>query len=262
MLCTLLVASAALPLLEISAQEVKTQPAAKRQILAVGGGGLGKAGTTPPIMKYFLELTGKPKPRVCYMPTAVGDQQTAIDRWYAVMKTMDCEPHHQKVFIASGKTKSFEEELLKADAIYVGGGNTLNMVAIWKAQGIDKILRKAWEKGTVLGGESAGSICWFEYGSTDSRPAELSHMECLGFLKGSNCPHYDGEKKRRPSFQDWIQTGQIKEGIACDNGVAAHFVDDKLFKVVSTRPNAKAYVVKRGGDKVVEEALQPEMLTK
>jgi peptidase E len=257
MMATLLImAWLPLGLAQLDGQETKKEspPAVKRQILAIGGGG-GKA-----MMTYFLGLTGKKTPRVCFMPTATGDPKASIDKWYEQMKAYDCEPRHQKMFIASGQVKSFEDELLKADAIYVGGGNTLNMIAIWKAQGVDKILRKAWEKGTVLGGASAGSICWFEQGSTDSRPGELTPMDCLGFLSGSNAPHYDGEKKRRPLYQEWVKKGEIKEGIGADNGVALHYVDDKLFKVVTTRAKATAYRVTRVGDKAVEEPLKAELL--
>jgi dipeptidase E len=233
------------------------QPAVKRQILAIGGGG-GQG-----MMKYFLAMTGKKTPRVCYMATATGDPKASMEKWVESMKkSHDCDPRIQRMFVSSDQLQSFEDELLAADAIYVGGGNTLNMIAIWKAQGVDKILRKAWEKGTVLGGGSAGSICWFEQGSTDSRPGTLTPMDCLGFLKGSNVPHYDGEKQRRPLFQDWVKKGEIMEGLAADNGVGLHYVDDKLFKIVSTRANANAYRVTRTGDKVFEEVLKAEMLPK
>jgi len=243
--------------LDASQTQAQAQPAAKRQILAIGGGG----GT--PMMKYFLSLTGKKTPRVCYMATATGDPQASMEKWVANMKAnYDCDPHMQRMFVKSGDLKSFEDELLAADAIYVGGGNTLNMIAVWKAQGVDKILRKAWEKGTVLGGGSAGSICWFEQGSTDSRPGKLTPMDCLGFLKGSNCPHYDGEKQRRPLFQDWVKKGEIMEGLAADNAVGLHFVNDKLHKVVTSNAKSAAYRVTRVGDKVVEEKLQAELLPK
>jgi dipeptidase E len=233
------------------------QPAIKKQILAIGGGG-GQG-----MMKYFLEMTGKKKPRVCYMATATGDPKAAMEKWVENMKkNHDCDPHIQRMFVSSGDVNSFEDELLAADAIYVGGGNTLNMIAVWRAQGVDKILRKAYEKGTVLGGGSAGSICWFEQGSTDSRPAKLTPMDCLGFLKGSNVPHYDGEKQRRPLFQDWVKKGEIMEGIAADNAVGLHFVDDKLYKIVTTKASAHAYRVTRNGDGVTEEVLNAELLPK
>jgi len=247
---------------EATVQPAKTQPSAKRQILAFGGVGLEKAGTAPTLMKYFLELAGKKTPRVCFMPSGTGDAKGEITRWNDVMKTYDCQPKVQKVYIASPSTKSFEAELLQADAIYIGGGNAVNMLAIWKVQGIDKIIRQAYDRGIVLGGEGAGSICWFEQGLTDSRPGKLSIMDCLGFLKGSNCPDYDTDKSRRPLYQDWIKKGEIKDGIAADAGVALHFVDEKLVKVVGVKANAKAYRISRTGDKAMEEALPLELLAK
>ncbi len=241
---------------EASQDKAAEQPAVKRQILAIGGGG------GQPMMKYFLSLTGKKTPRVCHMATATGDPKASMEKWLQSMKAYDCDPHLQRMFISSGDLKSFEDELLAADAIYVGGGNTLNMIAIWQAQGVDKILRKAYEKGCVLGGGSAGSICWFEQGSTDSRPATLTPMDCLGFLPGSNVPHYDGEKQRRPLFQDWVKKGLIKEGIAADNAVGLHYVDDKLFKIVTAKAGSAAYRVTRNGEQVVEEKLAAELLPK
>jgi peptidase E len=243
--------------LEGSQEKASEPPAVKRQILAIGGGG------GPAMMKYFLQMTGKAKPRVCYMDTAMGDRKAAMEKWVEnTKKAHDCDPHIQRMFISSGDLNSFEDELLAADAIFVGGGNTLNMIAIWKAQGVDKILRKAWEKGTVLGGGSAGSICWFEQGSTDSRPLQLTPMDCLGFLKGSNVPHYDGEKQRRPSYHEWVKNGEIKEGIAADNAVGLHFVNDDLYKVVTSKATAAAYRVMRTADGVVEEKLKAELLPK
>jgi dipeptidase E len=238
-------------------ERAKETPAVKRQILAIGGGG-GQA-----MMKYFLAMTGKPKPRVCYMATATGDPKASMEKWVESMKKAhDCEPRIQRMFVSSGELNSFEDELLAADAIFVGGGNTLNMIAIWKAHGVDKILRKAWEKGTVLGGGSAGSICWFEQGSTDSRPVKLTAMDCLGFLKGSNVPHYDAEKQRRPLYQEWVANGEIVSGIAADNAVALHYVNDDLYKVVTTRESSKAYRVTRTPDGMIEEPLAAELLPK
>ncbi len=260
----LLLATALLGLsaLEAAQQPEKTQPPVKRQILAVGGGGLEKSGTKPVLMKYFIEMTGKPKPRVCFMPSASGDSKSDITRWNTVMKDFDCQPRLQKIYITSPGTKSFETEILEADAIYVGNGNALNMLAMWKAHGLDKLLRKAYDRGIVLGGEGAGSICWFEQGSTDSRPGKLSVMDCLGFLTGSNCTDYDGNKDCRPLYQDWIKSGQIKPGLAADNGVGLHFVDDKLLKVVSSTDKAKAYRVNREDGKIAETTLDTELLAK
>ena len=145
-----------------------------RKILIAGGG----FGTT--FIKYMAELTGKERPRLCYLPTASADRESGQLRWYQNCATLNVEPHVQTSFIASyGMEQTWEEVLLSMDGIVVSGGNTLNQQAIWKAQGIDEALRKAWDQGIVLGGASAGSLCWFEEGTTDSRPKELTKVECL-----------------------------------------------------------------------------------
>jgi dipeptidase E len=260
--CVFLLVAMPLPSTRATLHSEITKPDAKRQIFALGGGGLEKTNGVPLLMKYFLGLTGKEKPRVCFMPSASGDSAADINRWNEVMKGLECQPRVQKVYIASPKVKSFETELFQADAIYIGGGNGLNMLAMWKAQGIDKILRQAYDRGIVLGGEGAGAICWFEQGSSDSRPAKLTVLDCLGFLKGSNCPDYGGHKDRRPLYQEWITKGEIKEGLALDSGVGLHFVDEKLLKAITTNAQAKAYQVTRDGDKAFETTLKAELLVK
>src|SRR5205814_9089600 len=182
-------------------------------------------------------LTGRPRPRICYLPTACGDSPEAIISFYRNCAPLAVEPFVQASFIESmSQTQSWEEVFLSADAIVASGGNTLNQQAIWKAQGIDTILRQAWDRGIVLGGASAGSLCWFEEGTTDSRPKELSTVKCLGFLRGSHCPHYDREPVRRPLYQKLIGSGEMKPGYACDNDAGIYFEDNDVKRVVSTRP--------------------------
>ncbi len=138
--------------------------------------------------------------------------------------------------------------LLGQDIVYVGGGNTRNMLVLWHEWGLDVILREAWEKGTILCGISAGSVCWFEQGLSDSVAAgELRPLICLGFLQGSNCPHYDGEPLRRPHYQRCVSEGSMIGGYATDDWVGLHFVGSKLHQVVSPKPNANAYEVSRNG---------------
>jgi peptidase E len=146
------------------------------------------------------------------------------------------------------------------DAIVVSGGNTLNMMAIWKAQGIDRILFDAWNKGIVLSGGSAGSLCWFEEGTTDSRPKELSKIECLGFIKGSHSPHYDAEKQRRPTYHKLISEGSLKPGYAIDNNAAIYFEDNKVKNVVSTRKGSSAYYVESNNGRIIEAILKPDII--
>lgn len=226
-----------------------------RKILIAGGG----FGTT--FIKYMAELTGKERPRLCYLPTASADRESGQIRWYQNCATLNVEPHVQTSFIASYRMEqSWEEALLSMDGIVVSGGNTLNQQAIWRAQGIDEVLHEAWDQGIVLGGSSAGSLCWFEEGTTDSRPKELTKIECLGFLKGSHSPHYDGEEQRRPTYQALIKSGEMKPGYACDNDAGIYFVDNEVERVVHTREDAKVYYVSIVGDEVVERELPAEMI--
>lgn len=142
----------------------------------------------------------------------------------------------------------------------LGGGNTKNLLAIWKDWGLDLIFREAWEQGVVLAGISAGSLCWFEEGVTDSFGDGLDQIKCFGFLKGSNCPHYNGELDRRPSYHKLISTRQLQSGIAVDDGVGLHFIDLDINKIVSSRPNGKAYKVDYLDNQIIEEALHVEYL--
>ena len=157
---------------------------------------------------------------------------------------LDVEPSVQLSFIESlSQKRGWDEVMLVVDGIVASGGNTLNQQAIWQAQGIDTVLRQAWDQGVVLGGASAGSLCWFEEGTTDSRPKELSIVKCLGLLKGSHRPHYDAEPGRRPLYQKLIGSGQMQPGYACDNDAGIYFEDNTVKRVVSARDGAKCYYV-------------------
>jgi peptidase E len=149
-----------------------------------------------------------------------------------------------------------EDFVLGHDIVYVGGGNTRSMLALWREWKIDVYLRAAWEKGTVLAGISAGSICWFEEGLSDFLPGELNRLECLGFLPGSNCPHYDGEADRRPAYHRLILSGEMSAGVAAEDDVALHYVDTKLQSAVTARPGARAYSVRKAGEIIEEETLE------
>jgi len=212
-------------------------------------------------IKYMAGLTGKEKPRLCFLPTAAADDPRVAIYWYRMCADLDVIPYVQNMFITSYYMKeSFDEVLLSMDGIFVGGGNTLNMLAIWKAQGIDKILFKAWEKGIVLSGGSAGSLCWFEEGTTDSRPKELTKIECLGFLDGSHSPHYDSEKERRPRYHKLIRSGELKPGYAVDNNAAILFIDKKVEKVIASNKRSNAYYVDLVNGEIKEEILKPDII--
>jgi dipeptidase E len=230
-------------------------PGTKRRILIAGGG------FETAFIRYMATLTGKPRPRLCYLPTASADSASGIINWYRYCAPLNVEAHVQESFIASSRqTRGWDEVLLSMDGIVCSGGNTLNQQAIWKAQGIDLILRQAWDRGIILGGASAGSLCWFEEGTTDSRPKELTTVQCLGFLKGSHSPHYDREKDRRPLYHKLIGSGQMKPGYACDNDAGIYFEDNEVKRVVSTRAEAKVYYVSVVNGRIEEKVLEPERI--
>lgn len=229
---------------------------ATRKILIAGGN------YVEPFVRYMGVLTGKKRPKLCYLPTASADRTDGILAWYKTCASLDVEPFVQESFIASTRqSKGWDEVLLSMDGIVASGGNTLNQQAIWQAQGIDLVLRQAWDRGIVLGGASAGSLCWFEEGTTDSRPKELSTVKCLGFLKGSHSPHYDKEPGRRPLYQKLIGSGAMKPGYACDNDAGIYFEDNVVKRVVSARAGAKVYYVSRVDGKVVEKVMEPEHIS-
>jgi dipeptidase E len=228
---------------------------ATRKILIAGGG----FGT--PFIRYMAELTGKTRPKLLYLPTASADSATSTLSWYRNCAPLNVEPSDQASFIASSRQdRTWEEVFLSVDGIVCSGGNTLNQQAIWKAQGIDLVLRRAWDSGIVLGGASAGSLCWFEEGTTDSRPKELTIVQGLGFLKGSHSPHYDAEKDRRPRYHQLIASGRMKPGYACDNNAGIYFEDNEAKRVVASRAGAKVYYVSVVDGKVVERVFEPELI--
>jgi peptidase E len=235
-----------------------TRDSSTRQIVAIGGAGLSTETDNLLLEKYLLKLANKETPKICFVPTASGDAQSYIDRFDASFAQLSCTPSHLLLFrLHTAELRPF---LLEQDIIYVGGGNTKNLLALWKEWGLDTIIREAWERGVILAGWSAGSICWFEEGVTDSIPGELTVLPCLGFLKGSNCPHYDGEPERKPSYHRLLSAGLISEGYAADDGVALHFFGTQLERIVTSRPQSKAYRLEKVGEIVKESPLEPTYL--
>lgn len=228
-----------------------------RQIIALGGGGFSMEPSNPLLDSYILKQANKATPQICFIPTASGDSDNYISRYFNFFNQLDCKPSHLSLY--KPPTRDLESFILEKDIVYVGGGNTKNLLALWKEWGVDEILRKAWNHGVILTGLSAGSICWFEEGVTDSYGDGLEPIKCLSFLKGSHCPHYDGEIERRPAYHKLIESKEIQSGIAADDGVAIHYKEQEISKVVSSRPNAKAYSVSFH-KRVIEKELQPEFL--
>jgi peptidase E len=228
---------------------------AKKRILIYG------AGIITQYLPFIRTLINKENPKMCLLPTAGADNPYTINNWYERCRQLDIQGYAQRMFISSYDQKSsFEEVLLDMDAILVTGGNTLNMLAIWKAQGIDSILKTAWEKGILLSGGSAGSLCWFEHGTTDSRPKEISIVKCLGLLQGSHCPHYDSEVSRKPLYHAYIKSGQFKPGFAVDDRAAILFNDQEVEKVVALNEESNAYYVYLENEEIKERKLDKEVI--
>lgn len=224
------------------------------QIIALGGGGFSMEPENPLLDRYILRQARQPNPVVCFLPTASGDSESYIARFYDAFSKLPCRPRHLSLFKPPPSLAAFVSE---CDIIYVGGGNTRNMLAIWRVCEFDSLLRQAWQNGAVLCGVSAGAICWFEHASSDSW-GPLAPMPCLGLLPGSCTPHYDGEADRRPSLHRFIREGKLPAGYALDDGAAAHFIGQKLLRIVTSRPNARAWHVRLENDEIVETPLESE----
>ncbi len=214
------------------------------QIIAIGGAAFAGPDEDPFFERYILQQATaslRPaSPRILFIGTATGDSPRYVTRFYETFLRLDCRPSHLPLF---ERTPDLRKTILNQDAIFVGGGNTKSMLAVWRDWGIDGILREAWEKGIVMSGVSAGAICWFEEGVTDSWAGSLKPMKCLGFLKGSCCPHWSGEKDRKPSYRKMLKSGEIGPGIAIDDGAAAHFVGQKLHKILHAEKGASVRMI-------------------
>jgi peptidase E len=219
---------------------------AERHILAAGGGWLDPGRRA--LDELVAGLTGKARPRICHLPTAAADAPESALAFYASLGGR-AETSH--LFLFQREVEDLESFLLSQDAIYVAGGNTANALAVRRVHGVDAILRRAWEAGVVLAGASAGMICWFECGVTDSFGPLAALHDGLGFLGGSACPHYDAEPERRPTYTRLVADG-FPAGLAADDGVALHFNGTELEEVVSWRPGARAYRVSAGGEEPLE----------
>ena len=233
--------------------------ARKRQIIPIGGGSFTVEPDNPRLERYVLAQTGKKRPKVCFIGTATGDADLYVAKFYAAFTKLGCVPTHVPLF---ARTPDLRQVLLSQDVIYVGGGNTKSMLAVWREWGIPAILREAWRRGIVLTGVSAGAICWFEAGVTDSWAGRLAALPCLGFLPATCCPHYDGEKDRRPSTHRLVGSGEVPKALALDDGAAAHFIGRELVRVVSARPEARGYEVRRRGSRAIEAVLETHRLTR
>ncbi len=225
----------------------------KTQIIASGGGGFGRSIEVLAQERYILDQCGAERPKVGFLPQASCENGQYIASFYEAFTRLGAEPTLVSLY---GVVKpEWEERLLSQDVIYVGGGNTRSMLALWREWGVDEVLRKAWQNGTVMAGVSAGAICWFEQGVTDS-VWPLGVLPCMGFLPGSCCPHFDGEAERRPSFTRMLSEDRIAPGIALDDYAMGHYIDGKLERVVCSSESSQGYLMSSGAEETVSEVLR------
>jgi dipeptidase E len=233
-------------------------PITQGQIVAFGGGGFAMEPDNPLLDDYILSLTGKDRPRVCLIPTAAGDSTAWLDRFYELFTEDRCEPTHLALF--SRSVDDLYEFLAEQDVIYASGGNTVNGLAVWRAQGLAEVLPRVLAQGTIACGVSAGALCWFERGVTDSYGPGLNPLENgLGFLPGSFCPHYDSDPRRPFTYPEYVRRTGVA-GTAVDDGVALHYVDGQLRRVVSSRPDARAWRMTPEAGEVRVQRIDPEYL--
>jgi dipeptidase E len=231
------------------------------QIVALGGGGFSMEKDSSLLDDYVLSLIGSRRPRVCFLPTASGDADHYVVRFYRRFSA-DCEASHLSLFRRDQGGQGVEDDLashlLSQDMIYVGGGNVVSMLGVWRAHGLDEVLRRAWGEGIVLCGPSAGSLCWFDE-ALSAFHGPPRRVRGLGLLPYSNCVHYDAEPARRAEYHSLVNDG-MRAGFAVDDGVALHFEGTSLARVLSSRADGAAYHVERVAEQVVESALEVSFL--
>jgi dipeptidase E len=231
------------------------------QIVAFGGGGFSMEAGNPLLDEYVLSLPEKERPRVCFLPTASGDADHYVVRFYRTFAAR-CEATHVSLFrrdrSAGAVDGDVEAHLLEQDVIYVGGGSVVSLLGAWRAHGLDRVLKAAWRRGVVLCGLSAGSLCWFAEAITAFH-GPPTVVRGLGLLPYSNCVHYDGEPERRDEYRRFVGDG-VRPGYAAEDGAALHFVGRELRRVVSSRPRARAYRVEPLGGEIAETPLETSYL--
>ncbi len=228
-----------------------------RQIIPIGGGGFYRDPENLALEQYVIRQSGADHPRVAFVPTASGEADHYVASFYTAFLKLGCRPAVLTFFKRTPDLRAF---LLEQDVIYVGGGNTKSLLAVWRDWGVDEILREAWQAGIVLTGVSAGAICWFEQGLTDSFADGLRPLDCLGFLPGSCCPHFDGEPQRRPSYHRLLASGEIAAGVALEDWTGVHYIGVEMHQVVTSKRGARAYAMRAAHGSVQEVPLAAEVL--
>jgi len=217
-----------------------------QHIVAIGGGGFGRSLGNLRIEKYIVSLANKKVPKICFIPTASGDDDSYKLNFYRAFSKLNCETSHIDFF---SRTEELEDKILSQDIVYVGGGNTKSMLAVWRDWNLNLILKKAHDKGIVMSGVSAGAICWFEKGITDSYANRLEILDCLGFVKGIACPHFDEEEEREPYVTDLINRNLINSCI-CIEGYSALHINKDRFKTINFGDNKKCFKIFKENNKI------------
>jgi dipeptidase E len=217
-----------------------------RTIVAIGGGGLGREPYDARLDDYLLSLVDKPRPKIALLPQASAENKDYIVRFF---QAYGHRADATWISLFDRTIQDLRSVLLSQNLIYVGGGNTANMLAVWRVHGVDEILKEAWQAGIVLCGVSAGANCWFESSVTDSFGRQLAPLhDGLALLPGSFCPHYDADVLRRPVYQELVTQRALPSGYAADDGVAVTFRDTEVSEVVTINPAANAWQIEWVGD--------------
>ena len=223
-----------------------------KNIVAIGGGGFGRSIGSLEIEKYIISLVSKKRPKICFIPTASGDNSLYKLNFYRAFSKLDCITSHIDFF---SRTEDLKKKVLTQDIIYVGGGNTKSMLAVWKEWNLHKFLQSAYEQGIVMSGVSAGAICWFEKGITDSFAKELNIIDCLGIVEGIACPHFDEEKEREPYVNDIINREIIKSCICIEDNCALHIKNDFEYFSIDFGIGKKCFRVTKENNIIKKEIL-------
>ena len=218
-----------------------------KQIIAIGGGGFGRVIKDLKIEQYIRSQSAKDDPKICFIPTATGDDASYIKNFYKAFDSLGCKTSHIDFF---KRTINLRPHILDQDIIYVGGGNTKSMLAVWKEWGLDIILKEAYENNIIMSGVSAGAICWFKKGITDSWKDNQATIDCLGFVEGICCPHYDEEPERIPYVKEILEANEIAECYAIEGYAALHLIDDKPKYNVSFKKDTSCHHVFLANKKV------------
>jgi len=221
-----------------------------KNIVAIGGGGFGRSLGKLKIEKYITSLVTKDRPKICFLPTASGDNDLYKLNFYRAFSKLNCICSHIDFF---SRTENLEDKILSQDIIYVGGGNTKSMLAVWKEWNLHHILEIAYKKGIIMSGVSAGAICWFEKGITDSFLNKLEIISCLGFVKGIACPHYDEEKEREPFVTGIIKKNKINSCICIEGNCALHIKNEFVYESINFGDKKKCFKISKENEKLKKD---------